>query len=310
MIASGPSPIVATKTMAIAMRMPMSKRKVTAAALVSACSVSKTARFEDRRLRYPSGVEHKDVWIGCSGWSYDDWRAGAFYPPRLAARDRLQYYATQFDTVELNASFYRLPRRSTVEHWAAQAPEGFRFAVKVSRYLTHVVRLANTAEHLALLLERIEPLLSAHKLGPLLWQLPPTFRRDDDRLAAALEAMPRDFRHAIEFRHASWFTDEVMELLRRHRVALVLADRPEVHAFQTDAVTTDFAYVRFHYGSRGRRGNYSPAELDGWAGLLAKLSEKVEVWVFFNNDWEAFAPANARRLRDLLVAHRGSSVTA
>ncbi len=247
----------------------------------------------------------KPVRIGCSGWSYDDWRDGAFYPPRLAARNRFRYYATQFDTVELNASFYRLPLRTTAERWAAEAPAGFRFAVKVSRYLTHIVRLTDTAEHLALLLERVRPLIDAGLAGPLLWQLPPTFRRDDARLADALAAMPTELRHAIEFRDPSWFTDDVMALLEQHRVALVIGDRPEVHAFQTDAVTADFTYIRFHYGSRGRRGNYSPAELDEWAGRIAELRQRVEVWAYFNNDWEAFAPANARELRARLDAAHG-----
>ncbi len=252
----------------------------------------------------------REVRIGCSGWSYDDWRDGAFYPPRLAPRDRLRHYATQFDTVELNASFYRLPAREAVERWTAQVPDGFRFAVKVSRYLTHVVRLADTAEHLALLLERLEPLLAARLVGPLLWQLPPTFRRDETRLAEALAAMPPGLRHAIEFRDASWFTDGVMSLLEQHGVALVVGDRPEVREFQTAALTTDFTYLRFHHGSRGRRGNYSPGELDEWAQRIDDLRERVEVWAYFNNDWEAFAPANARGLRARLgVSHARAART-
>jgi uncharacterized protein YecE (DUF72 family) len=246
-------------------------------------------------------MKQKAVRIGCSGWSYADWRDGAFYPAGLAARAWLHHYATQFDTVELNASFYRLPKRSTVERWATQVPDGFRFAIKVSRYLTHVVRLEDTAEHFALLLERIAPLVEAERAGPFLWQLPPTFRRDDDRLATALEAMPANLRHAIEFRDPSWFADDVMHLLEQHRVALVVADKPDVHAFQTQAVTTDFTYLRFHHGSRGRRGNYSPMELKDWARRIAELREEVDVWAYFNNDWEGFAPRNAATLRRLLA---------
>jgi uncharacterized protein YecE (DUF72 family) len=241
--------------------------------------------------------------VGCSGWSYKHWRDGAFYPRRLPSREWLRHYATQFDTVELNASFYRLPNKSTAERWSEEAPVGFRFAVKVSRYLTHVVRLADTAEHLALLLERLAPLIAADRAGPLLWQLPPTFRRDDARLAEALAAMPTHLRHAIEFRDQSWFADEVMSLLEQHRVALVIADRPEVRAFQTELVTTDFAYIRFHYGSRGRRGNYSASELDECADRLDALRERVEIRAYFTNDWEAFAPANAHALRKRLSAH-------
>jgi uncharacterized protein YecE (DUF72 family) len=172
--------------------------------------------------------------------------------------------------------------------------------VKVSRYLTHIKRLRETGEHLALLLERIEPLAEAGRLGPLLWQLPPTFRRDDQRLAAALDAFPTDLRHAIELRHESWFADEVMRLLRTHGVALVIADRPGVHGFQTHDLTADFAYVRFHHGSRGRRGNYSATELDEWARRIRTWTRRGDVYAYFNNDWEGFAPANALALRDRL----------
>jgi uncharacterized protein YecE (DUF72 family) len=238
--------------------------------------------------------------IGCSGWSYDSWRDGVFYPARLSSRRWLGHYATRFDTVELNSTFYRLPKSTAAERWVSETSDGFCFAVKVSRYLTHVVRLADSAKHLALLLDRIDPLVTAGKVGPLLWQLPPTFRRDDERLAAALEELPATFLHAFEFRHPSWFTDEVVELLRRHRVALVIADRPEIRAFQRDDLTADFTYLRFHYGSRGRRGNYSRAELEAWADRIRGYAHAVDVWAYFNNDWEGFAPANAQALTALL----------
>src|SRR5581483_10013778 len=182
-----------------------------------------------------------------------------------------QTYAERFDTVELNTTFYRLPRRDVVARWAEKAPSGFLFATKVSRYVTHIKRLVDVARHLPHLLERVEPLAAAAKLGPLLWQLPPNFRRDDDRLASALDALPTGLglRHAFEFRHASWFADDVMAMLRAHGVALVVADRPEIRDFQTDAQTADFMYLRLHYGSRGRRGNYSRSELEDWAGRIA-----------------------------------------
>jgi uncharacterized protein YecE (DUF72 family) len=172
--------------------------------------------------------------------------------------------------------------------------------VKVSRYITHVVRLEDAGERLDLLLERIAPLRRAEKLGPLLWQLPPTFRRDDDRLVTALGQFPADCRHAIEFRHESWFAADVLDLLRAHEVGLVIADRPEVESFQSHGVTADFVYVRLHYGSRGRRGNYSRAELEEWASRIREWQEHGDVYVYFNNDWEGFAPANARVLHDLL----------
>ena len=238
--------------------------------------------------------------IGCSGWNYAHWRHGVFYPERCPPARWLRYYAQFFDTVELNSTFYRLPRTSAVARWVAESPVDFVFAVKVSRYITHTKRLVDTDEHLPLLLGRIEPLLHSPKLGPLLWQLPPTFRRDDERLATALAAFPPTLRHAVEFRHESWFAPDVMAMLRERNVALVIADRPEIASFQTHELSADFTFVRFHHGSRGLRGNYSERELDEWAERIRGWSERGDVFAYFNNDWEGFAPRNALRLRELL----------
>jgi uncharacterized protein YecE (DUF72 family) len=269
----------------------------------------RAADIEEDRL--PHGSDHavpkpavtgRELRVGCSGWNYPHWRDGVFYPPRLPARQWLAFYAERFDTVELNTTFYRLPRRAAVERWAAESPEGFVFAVKVSRYLTHVRRLQEAARHLELLLERIEPLERSGKLGPLLWQLPPTFRRDDRRLAATLAELPRRLRHAFEFRHESWFSEEVFELLRAHGVGLVIADRPEILSFQTRDLTAGFVYLRFHSGARGRRGNYSRTELEEWAVAIRSWGGTRDVYAYFNNDWEGFAPANAVTLDSLIRA--------
>jgi uncharacterized protein YecE (DUF72 family) len=246
-----------------------------------------------------AGDRAHELRIGCSGWNYAHWRNGVFYPPRLASREWLSFYARHFDTVELNTTFYRLPRRDAAQRWADESPDGFLFAVKVSRYLTHIKRLQDVRVHLPLLYERIEPLRP--KLGPLLWQLPPTFKVDVARLAAALEQLPRGERHAFEFRHPSWFTDDVLTLLREHGAALVVADRPEVNAFQLRELTADFTYVRFHAGTRGRNGNYSQRELAEWAERLAGWAEEADVYAYFNNDWEGFAVENARVLANLLA---------
>lgn len=237
--------------------------------------------------------------IGCSGWNYASWKDD-FYggrPPRLW----LDHYARHFDTVEVNSTFYRLPRRDAVANWERTAPRGFTFALKASRYLTHVKRLLELGPGLDRFYERIEPLRASAKLGPLLWQLPPTFRRDDDRLANALARLAgtRE-RHCFEFRHPSWFTEDVYALLREHAVALVIGDRPQVHAFQTHVFTAPWTFVRFHYGSRGRRGNYSESELREWAARLREWSGEAEVFAYFNNDWEVFAVRNALRLKALL----------
>jgi uncharacterized protein YecE (DUF72 family) len=246
----------------------------------------------------------RPVLVGLSGWNYAHWRNGVFYPPRLPASRWLEHYAERFDTVEVNATFYRLPRRDAVARWVEQTPEGFTFAVKASRYLTHVKRLRDLAPGLDLFLERIEPLLASPKLGPLLWQLPPTFQRDDERLAAALAQLPPGLRHTVEFRHPSWFAPETYALLREHRVALAIGDRPQVNGFQTHELTADWTYVRFHAGTRGRRGNYSEPELREWAARLHEWSRTHDVYAYFNNDWEGFAPRNAARLKQLLPTSR------
>jgi uncharacterized protein YecE (DUF72 family) len=144
---------------------------------------------------------------------------------------------------------------------------------------------------------------AAGKLGPVLWQLPPNFARDDERLAAALDRLPAG-RHTFEFRHPSWFCEEVYELLRWHGVALTIADRPDLD-FQTHELTADFAYVRFHHGRRGRRGNYSESELREWAARITAWGAAGDVYAYFNNDWEAFAPRNAVTLRRMVCAEAG-----
>jgi uncharacterized protein YecE (DUF72 family) len=237
--------------------------------------------------------------IGCSGWNYEAWR-DKFYegkPPRLW----LQHYALHFDTVEVNSTFYRLPLTTSVARWVEQTPPDFLFSVKASRYLTHVKRLTDLDVGVRRYYQRLEPLVRSTKLGPTLWQLPPTFRRDDARLAVALRTLPAS-RHCFEFRHSSWFVDSIYALLRKHGAALVIGDRPEVKEFQTHQFTTDWTYVRFHYGSRGRRGNYSESELEEWARRFERWRNEVEILAYFNNDWEAFAIRNALWLKRRLSA--------
>ncbi len=233
------------------------------------------------------------VRIGCSGWSYDDWRGG-LYPEGLPHRRWLERYAEVFDTVEINATFYRLPKRETVANWVEQVPGDFLFAVKASRYLTHMKRLRDIADGVARFWEPLEPLRRGHRLGPVLWQLPADFERDEDLLAGALGAMP-PARHCFEFRHPSWFTGDVRALLAEHGASLAIGDdkrRPLPDA----APAGEIAYLRLHYGSRGRDGNYSSAELERWRRRVAAWRSRREVFVYLNNDWRGFAPANAREL--------------
>jgi uncharacterized protein YecE (DUF72 family) len=246
-------------------------------------------------VSHAGGSAHP-VRIGCSGWNYAHWRNGVFYPPRCAARNWLRYYAKHFDTVEVNTTFYRLPLESSVSRWVEETPPDFLFSIKASRYLTHMRRLTDLEGGLQRFYERLRPLVGTRKLGPVLWQLPPTFRRDDDRLAQALAALPAG-RHCFEFRHPSWFAEPVYELLRSYRAALVIADRPEIKGFQAHVFTTDWTFVRFHYGSRGRRGNYSESELEEWARRFEDWRREVEILAYFNNDWEVFAVRNALWLK-------------
>ncbi len=236
----------------------------------------------------------KPVRVGCSGWMYDDWR-GRLYPEREPKRRWLEMYAETFDTVEVNNTFYRLQRRSAVEGWVAQTPEAFTFAVKASRYLTHIRRLQGVAEGIERFYDPLRPLIDAGRLGPILWQLPENFHRDDDRLHGWLEQLPTG-RHTIEFRHPSWFAEPVLDMLRQHRVALTIGDHPQ-RPFQLHDATADWRFVRFHYGSRGRAGNYSPTEIATWARRIAQWRRTHEVYAYFNNDWRGFAPANALSLR-------------
>jgi uncharacterized protein YecE (DUF72 family) len=237
------------------------------------------------------------VWVGCSGWSYRDWR-GSFYPERMPASAWLAHYASRFPTVELNNTFYRLPSLQAAEAWAEKTPPGFLFSVKASRYMTHVKRLREVGARAEVFFERIEPLRAAGKLGPVLWQFPESFHRDDERLAAALEQMPPG-RHAFEFRHRSWFERPVLDLLRRHGAALVIADDPG-RPFQPHLLTADWTLIRFHRGSRGRGGNYSKTELDLWRRRISAWRSRAEIFAYFNNDWRAFAPRNAAYLQQHL----------
>jgi uncharacterized protein YecE (DUF72 family) len=238
----------------------------------------------------------KPVHVGCSGWNYKDWK-DRLYEGR-PAKEWLERYAEVFETVELNNTFYRLPSENAVRGWIERTPSGFTFSVKASRYLTHVKRLTSPSDGVARFWERVEPLKSASKLGPVLWQLPENFKRDDDRLGSALDALP-PARHCFEFRHESWFDPGVYELLRKSGVALVIGDHPQ-RPFQSHEMTADWTFLRLHHGRRGRRGNYSQTELEEWSRRIAEWRGDVEVFAYFNNDWQGFAVDNALWLREHL----------
>jgi uncharacterized protein YecE (DUF72 family) len=238
------------------------------------------------------------VLVGCSGWNYADWR-GPFYPAKGCPTSRwLEFYAREYPTVEINSTFYRLASRDAVARWITQVPEDFVFAPKISRYITHMKRLTDMDQAVARFYERIEPLAESPKMGPVLWQLPENFHRNDERLQYALDKLPPG-RHAFEFRHPSWFSEDVYSMLRDRDVALVIGDDPE-RPFQAYEFTTDFTFIRFHGGARGRYGNYSDAEIREWAERIRKWARERPVFAYYNNDWNAYAINNARLLTKLV----------
>ena len=245
-------------------------------------------------------------YIGTSGWHYDHWR-GTFYPSELSKPGWLVFYARTFATVELNNSFYRLPSEKAFAGWQDSTPETFAFAVKVSRFITHVKRLRNAEEPVANFLSRAK--LLGEKLGPLLYQLPPNLHRNDSLLESFLSMLPGDLRHVFEFRHESWHTQDVFDLLRRHNVGFCIFDMPGLTT--PLEVTADFAYVRFHGSTWMYGGCYSDEELDDWAHRITKLAQDVKaVYVYFNNDAEGFAVRNAVTLTKRLNEISGQAVLA
>jgi uncharacterized protein YecE (DUF72 family) len=242
------------------------------------------------------GGPTSDLWIGTSGYLYPHWRRGVFYPDGLRQRDELAWYASRFRTVELNNPFYRLPEPDTFRRWRDAVPEGFVFAVKASRYITHVRRLRDTAEPLALFLDRAS--LLGSKLGPILFQLPPTLQADVAALRGFLDELPTDGRWVIEFRHPSWHTAEVYQALGTRAVALCI---PVGGRVRPDLVTTaPFAYIRMHSG-QGPGGGFTREQLEWWAGRIRALGQAgKECYVYFNNDRGGHAPRDARTLLDLL----------
>lgn len=233
--------------------------------------------------------------VGTSGWSYDHWR-GTFYPEHLATSGRLAYYAQRFSTVEVNASFYGLPTEDTVRTWAEAVPDGFVFAVKGSRYVTHMRRLLDVAKPVGRFMERVRPL--GTKLGPVLWQLPPNLQLDTERLGGFLGSLPKDVRHAIEFRHESWLVPETFELLEQYDAAAVHVSGDMLRTDLTPSAR--FVYARFH-GTTRYHGAYSRPQLEPWAEFFsAQLSAGRDCYAYFNNDAEGHAPDDATRLLGML----------
>lgn len=237
-----------------------------------------------------------EIRVGTSGWSYDHWR-GVFYPRGLPQRRWFEHYAGQFDTVEVNATFYRMLPESTLSGWRTRSPEGFLFALKAPRPITHLKRLRDCAGELESFLGRAR--LLSERLGPLLFQLPPRWPLDVDVLRVFLAVVPQDCRCAFEFRDESWLCDEVYEVLRGHGAALVRVSAARFP--DADAVTADFHYLRMHGDKATYSSKYSEASLARWADAVAGWGRAGhDVYVYFNNDAHGYAVEDARALRRLV----------
>lgn len=237
------------------------------------------------------------VRVGCSGWQYKHWR-GDFYPSDLPQNRWFEHYASIFDTVEINNTFYRLPEARTFASWAARAPSGFVYAVKASRFLTHMKKLKDPAEPLDRLFSRLR-VLGRH-LGPVLYQLPPGWKLDLTRLEHFVQALPGHTHHVLEFRDPSWYSEDVLRLLERHRVALCLHDmRGSATGRQR---VGPVVYVRFHGATSKYGGAYSVERLRPWAEWLhGQRMAGVDVYAYFNNDIGGHAPRDARTLAKCLA---------
>lgn len=237
----------------------------------------------------------KEVYIGTSGWHYDHW-FGPFYPEEMDADEMLPFYAEHLRTAEVNNTFYQLPDAETVKQWRQRAPEKFIFAVKASRYLTHMKKLKDPEEPLANFLERVT--LLEDKLGPVLFQLPPRWRFNAQRLRNFLQQLPGDHRYAFEFRDPSWFDEEAYELLQEAGAAFCIHDMAGEPS--PKEVTGDFVYIRLHGPQGAYEGSYDKQSLAGWAGAISTWRQERDVYCYFNNDQAGYAVENAQQLQEML----------
>jgi uncharacterized protein YecE (DUF72 family) len=238
------------------------------------------------------------LFVGTSGWIYKGW-AGSFYPEGLPPREHLAFYVSNFNTVEVNASFYRLPSESMARGWRERAPEGFIYAVKGSRFITHMKKLNVDRKSIDVFFDRAA-LLKEHA-GPILWQLPPNLHYDPRRLDKFLSMLPKKFCYAVEFRHPSWINEGTFDVLRKHDAAQVHLSSMAMPMDLT--VTADFLYLRFHGLQGGFAHDYTRAELKPWAEhCRAALRKGFEVYAYFNNDANTRAPGNAKMLIEMIGA--------
>jgi uncharacterized protein YecE (DUF72 family) len=234
--------------------------------------------------------------IGTSGWNYSHWK-GPFYPEDLPPNRWFSHYCRTFDTVEINNTFYRQPDDRIFDRWREQAPQGFSYAVKANRYLTHMRKLNEPGESLERFLAGARRL--REHLGPILYQLPPNWKKNLARLRSFAEILPRDLTHVIEFRDRDWLADDTYELLAEYGLCLCVHDMLPRHPRR---VTGRVVYVRFHGSGEKYGGKYGPSRLRGWAAWIADVAGRHQVYVYFNNDAHGYAIRDAQALREMLEA--------
>lgn len=239
----------------------------------------------------------KAVYVGTSGWIYKGW-AGTFYPPEVKAPAHLEYYAQRFNTVEINATFYRLPSESMVKGWYARSPDNYLFAVKGSRFITHMKKLNVDKTSIRKFFDRAA--LLEEKCGPILWQLPPNLGFNGERLDSFLKIVPRRYAHAVEFRHSSWYDhEETFEILRKHGAGHVSVS--SLGMPMNLNVTADFVYIRFHGLEHGAAHDYTRKEMQPWADHCRRcIDNGIAVYAYFNNDWNTRAPGNAEVFHEMI----------
>jgi uncharacterized protein YecE (DUF72 family) len=235
------------------------------------------------------------IYLGTSGWSYKDW-IGPFYPENLKQNKWLEFYSKKFDTVEVNASFYRLPFKNMVKGWKNKTPDDFLLTFKGSKLITHNKKLKEVDKYLEKFYNRIK--LAEEKVGVILWQLHPKIKKDLDLLENFLNKLDKNIKQCVEFRDKSWFCSDVYSLLEKYNVAFCIISAPSLPT--NIQITTNFAYIRWHgEGKDWYRYDYSDEQLNGWATQIKKL-EVNDVFGYFNNDYDAFAPKNCLKLKKIL----------
>lgn len=234
--------------------------------------------------------------IGTSGWSYDHW-SGVFYPPDLKTSKRLSFYIKHFNSVEINNTFYHLPSDSAFKGWREASPQGFIYALKGSRFITHMKKLKEPEKPLRLFLKRAR--LLKDNLGPILFQLPPHWRCNSLRLEEFVKLLPKDIRFAFEFREPTWFNNDVYDILRGKNIALCIYNMPDFES--PHEITANFVYIRFHGTDFLYGGRYSKDELSRWVELIKGFIKKgMDAYAYFNNDANGYAAINAKELQEVI----------